>query len=416
MSLSKNTLIISACVVLILSVFSYGQVPPNYYAEEQAASRILERKKLKTTLKRLKRKVKTEPQKADQYRQKIVAILVQLDASPGKILKVVGKGFEKPDRDILLNIAGHLAYKGEKLDRAEEFLELAAKLPRPVSDFIGTGGFRDCRPEKIRFLLDFHWEKYQKIIVHDQNMNPKASGQSGVVIQAGGCTKSVADLDQSYSYYIGYSYYRLGRIDDALEAFLNLPRRKIDKNGSFRKDFERIYRTQHGSLDGLQDTIDARDRKRKLRLFVNRYLTKIPYPGFSLKNSEGMIIKHTDFPGKIFAIRTFYADRYLLPYFRGLEAIQQKYQNDVVVIAVEKSSNKSVRERRRTINHYLSGFRPTFPVLFTSNQKQTEQIDPGKRRLFILDPEGYIRFKKSGGYETLDTQLDYLIKLLKQPK
>jgi peroxiredoxin len=130
-------------------------------------------------------------------------------------------------------------------------------------------------------------------------------------------------------------------------------------------------------------------------------------PDFTLRSAEGQEVRLSDYRGKKAVILAFWASwcgpcRMEMP---SLESFYKKNrQKNVVLLAVSIDQNpEAAREYAR--EHNLP-----FPVLIDQDSKTAESYDvEGIPSVFVVDPQGQVRFFHAGADFSLEAMLSYEI-------
>lgn len=194
-------------------------------------------------------------------------------------------------------------------------------------------------------------------------------------------------LDAEGYFWLGRTYEKIEKWDDAMVSYANSLAEREDKN--VRKFAERL-----GSrITGLKTSVPQKKVVTIDELIAEAQIKKsMPAPDFQAETFEGKKVSLSDYQGKVL-ILDFWATwcgpcLAELPYFQELVNL---YKNDPSVAFLTISQDQSKDVARKFIEQ--KGY--TFPVIFDTGIGQLFEVE-GIPLLIVIDKEGNIRYKHFG--------------------
>ncbi|MCY3869623.1 MAG: redoxin domain-containing protein [Gemmatimonadetes bacterium] len=194
-------------------------------------------------------------------------------------------------------------------------------------------------------------------------------------------------LDAEGYFWLGRTYEKIEKWDDAMVAYANSLAEREDKN--VRKFAERLG----SQITGLKTSVPEKKVVTIDELISEAQIKKsIPAPDFQAETLEGEKVSLSDYQGKVL-ILDFWATwcgpcLAELPYFQELVNL---YKNDPSVAFLTISQDRSKDVARKFIEQ--KGY--TFPVIFDTGIGQLFEVE-GIPLLIVIDKEGNIRYKHFG--------------------
>jgi thiol-disulfide isomerase/thioredoxin len=153
------------------------------------------------------------------------------------------------------------------------------------------------------------------------------------------------------------------------------------------------------AIDSMVDETIS-DAREKVVAGLDRNRMNIPMPEFELEKLDGTQISSGDLKGKIVVI-DFFAT-WCGPCRRALPRIHQLYKNyihddDVMFLII------STDEDRSKVKPFIDKNKYTFPVFYNNGVSDDFGIR-GVPTMYVVDPEGIIRYKKAGYAEGEDLE------------
>ena len=194
-------------------------------------------------------------------------------------------------------------------------------------------------------------------------------------------------LDAEGYFWLGRTYEKIEKWDEAMVAYANSLAEREDKN--VRKFAERL-----GSrITGLKTSVPEKKVVTIDELIAEAQLQKsIPAPDFQAETLEGKKVSLSDYQGKVL-ILDFWATwcgpcLAELPYFQELVNL---YKNDPSVAFLTISQDRS----KDVIRKFLEQKGYTFPVIFDTGIGQLFEVE-GIPLLIVIDQAGKIRYRHFG--------------------
>ncbi|MCE2435790.1 MAG: redoxin domain-containing protein [Candidatus Latescibacteria bacterium] len=194
-------------------------------------------------------------------------------------------------------------------------------------------------------------------------------------------------LDAEGYFWLGRTYEKIEKWDDAMGAYANSLAEREDKN--VRKFAERLG----SQITGLKTSVPEKKVVTINELISEAQIKKsMPAPDFQAETLEGKKVSLSDYQGKVL-ILDFWATwcgpcLAELPYFQELVNL---YKNDPSVAFLTISQDRSKDIVRKFIEK--EGY--TFPVIFDTGMGQLFEIE-GIPVLIVIDQEGNIRYRHFG--------------------
>jgi peroxiredoxin len=114
-------------------------------------------------------------------------------------------------------------------------------------------------------------------------------------------------------------------------------------------------------------------------------------PGFALPDSKMQVFDLADYRGKIVLLEFMQTTcGHCAPFADVLERVQQKYGDQVAILAVVNSQT----DNQKTVEQYKSGHHITYPVLFDAGQMEYSYLRSMRfdtPHVFLIDAGGTIR-------------------------
>lgn len=125
-------------------------------------------------------------------------------------------------------------------------------------------------------------------------------------------------------------------------------------------------------------------------------------PGFALPDSKMQVFDLADYRGKIVLLEFMQTScGHCAPFTDVLERVQQKYGDQVAILAVVNSRG----DDQNTVARYISGHRITYPILFDAGQMAYSYLRSMRfdtPHVFLIDAGGTIRNDWEYGLVTRD--------------
>ena len=244
--------------------------------------------------------------------------------------------------------------------------------PRSQNEYSKTSEELDAHYESLLGRAKFVKKDYTEAIQHLSS----AIGKMGD-----------SALDAEGYFWLGRTYEKIEKWDDAMVAYANSLAEREDKN--VRKFAERLG----SQITGLKTSVPEKKVVTIDELISEAQIKKsIPAPDFQAETLEGKKVSLSDYQGKVL-ILDFWATwcgpcLAELPYFQELVNL---YKNDPSVAFLTISQDRSKDVARKFIEQ--KGY--TFPVIFDTGIGQLFEVE-GIPLLIVIDKEGNIRYKHFG--------------------
>lgn len=194
-------------------------------------------------------------------------------------------------------------------------------------------------------------------------------------------------LDAEGYFWLGRTYEKIEKWDDAMVAYANSLAEREDKN--VRKFAERLG----SQITGLKTSVPEKKVVTIDELISEAQIKKsMPAPDFQAETLDGKKVSLSDYQGKVL-ILDFWATwcgpcLAELPYFQELVNL---YKNEPSVAFLTISQDRSKDVARKFIEQ--KGY--TFPVIFDTGISQLFEVE-GIPLLIVIDKEGNIRYRHFG--------------------
>ena len=334
------------------------------------------------------------PGDPNDLRIRIISLLLDVKAPFTEIREVVDIDSKYPNKSLFARVATLLADRKEYLDEALELIDRAISAPRIPNDAISYWKFEITRG--YVYLQRREIDKAVDIFTSLQKQVP---------------------YDETLLTYLGLAYQRSGRIDDAINTYLQqsgLYYFTAPTSGG--DDLRALYRQKFGSLDGLQQKIEQTWLAMRRKVYVENVMVNLPGPPWTLNNLAGEPVSLGDFKRKILILC-------FLPFVNAgddlekLKAIQKMYLHykprEVAVVCISDERFLTGKQRTEVIQA-LREAEVTLPILTYEDKRVIQEYKTYEEPfVYLLDGQGNIRFKHSlynREYQVpLQEQLRYLL-------
>ena len=381
-------------VIFILCLLPLLPVP--LHAQTKANTDLVQdRSDKRSQIEKLKKQLKDNPYVGNRTdrRISIIKLLLDVKAPFTEIREVIGIDSKNPDKILFARVVTLLADRKEYFDEALELVDIAISAPLIPNDAIHVNF------EIIRgyvYLQRREIDKALEIFIRSQKQMP---------------------YSETLLAYLGLAYQRAGRIDEAIDAYLQQAALYYyTAPAPAGDDLMALYRQKFGSLDGLQQKIEQTWLAMRRKVYVENTILNIPSPQWTLNNLAGEPISLKDFKGKILILC-------FLPFVNAgedlekLKAIQKMYKRyqdrEVAVVCI--SNERFFKGEHR--NGVIQGRREAevkIPIVTYANKNAIQDYETYEEPwVYLLDRQGNIRFKHSlynREYQVpLKEQLEYLL-------
>ena len=244
--------------------------------------------------------------------------------------------------------------------------------PRSQNEYSKTSEELDAHYESLLGRAKFVKKDYTEAIQHLSS----AVGKMGD-----------SALDAEGYFWLGRTYEKIEKWDDAMVAYANSLAEREDKN--VRKFAERLG----SQITGLKTSVPEKKVVTIDELISEAQIKKsMPAPDFQAETLDGKKVSLSDYQGKVL-ILDFWATwcgpcLAELPYFQELVNL---YKNEPSVAFLTISQDRSKDVARKFIEQ--KGY--TFPVIFDTGISQLFEVE-GIPLLIVIDKEGNIRYRHFG--------------------
>ncbi|MEP6912070.1 MAG: redoxin domain-containing protein [bacterium] len=262
-----------SCLLLLLPVPGHSQTKANAHLAQDRTDK-------RAQLEQLKKHLRDNPhgrdRDANDLRIQIIKLLLDVKAPFTEIREVIGIDSKNPDKILFARVATLLADRKEYFDEALELVDIAISAPLIPNDAIHVNF------EIIRgyvYLQRREIDKALEIFTRLQKQMP---------------------YSETLLAYLGLAYQRAGRIDEAIDAYLQQAALYYyTAPAPAGDDLMALYRQKFGSLDGHQQKIEQTWLVMRRKVFVENTIVNLPGPQWTLNNLAGEPISLGDFKGKI---------------------------------------------------------------------------------------------------------------------
>lgn len=396
---SFSTLNILIAIIFILLSSSFGQVTNPQPTKEKYQAMLL--KQSREEISHLKKRINENPKEEDILRQEIVRRLIWINAPTKEILKTVGNGFQNPRKKLYFEIASLLEIRGEELETALRFLELENKV---IYFYIPNDAYIPpciwCVESGIRFQRNEYEKVIELLEVRVENIDRLYQSYSN---------NDLYFRDTSLLKFLGLSYFRVGRIDAAINLYLRVVSETVEAKSDDERLLNEFYLKKYGNLNGLKEKISAKNKQSKYAFFIKPHLSNISSPQWTLKDIAGKEVSLSDFSGKIvvilFIVSQFSRER------RNITEIQEIIGNikDIVFVAIDEGYPHPSVKRREIINIALAGINVNFPILLGTQMEISQSYKAYENFTVLIDKNSKIRFNTGFSKPRFTEQIQCLL-------
>jgi peroxiredoxin len=396
--------VIFANYFLVASIIAQTTQPTPTF-EEYAANfdaKLRESKierELNEEIAKLEEFIKQHPEQADYYRQQIVQNLIWLKAPTNRILQTTGVGFANPKKGLYSRIAVVLAGRGEQLETALKFLEMESKV---IYVYKANDAYSPpclwCIESEIRFKQT----DYQRVIEILEPITQKSSPQ----------LRWIEGYSPPNLQILGKSYFKVGRVDDAIKIFLKLVSETYEPNLKDREILVKIYVAKYSNLKGLNDTVLESHQRWKYENSIKPFLLNIQSPAWKLPDVLGNSTSFSKFAGKIIVLRFFTSQvrgKENREYMQAMVNLYEKYKSKgVLVVGVDESYPHPINIRQQSLKEAFDGIKISFPIFLDNRREVAMQYGLSEQMTILIDKKGKIRFN-TADLPSFVRQLDYFL-------
>lgn len=288
-----------------------------------------------------------------------------------------------------IRTAQSLAERGEQLDLALACVHRAMAIPPIPNDAVPRQGF---------FL----------VLGYVQIRRGEFDKAIATLTKGAEVAPEYSRLEQ-YLTYLGLAYENTGRIDEAIETYVSLAGGLKEISDKPNERLLILYRKRFGSVEGLNEKIEANRLKARKKFFVESQLLSIPAPDWSLQDLNGRHVSLSDFSNKVLVLSFVYAGGNVQePTLKFLQAQYEKYKDKGVAFVcidfVEKPDTQTTKTN-------LERMGVTIPTLIDYSEvaRRYKTIEP---LIVLIDEKGMIRFKNSVWHDYrpfLAEQIEFLL-------
>ena len=306
----------------------------------------------------------------------IITLLLELKAPFTEILEVVDIDSKYPNKVLFDRAASLLADRKEYLDQALELIDKAISAPHIPNDAIYYEKFEITRG--YVYLQRGEIDKALGIFTKLEKQMP---------------------YDASVLSYLGMAYQRTGRLDEAIDAYLRQHGLYYYTAPSPPGDLLiTVYREKFGSLDGLEQRIQATWLAMRRKVYVENVRLDIPAPEWTLNNLSGEPSSLVDFSGKILILcfLQFGNAREDVDRLKAIQKMYSQYENRGVAVVCIGNEKFLKGQGRIEAIEALREARITLPVLTYKEKTEIQGYKTYEEPwVFVIDGRGIICFKHS---------------------
>jgi tetratricopeptide (TPR) repeat protein len=303
---------------------------------------------------------------------------------------------EPQDAMSLILAARGLTEKGKDLDRALAYVKRAMSLPAIPNDAV----------PRHTFFLTLALVQIKRG-EFDEAITTLTTRQEA--------SPAYVRLDHLYLEYLGMAYEGAGRIDEAIETLITLAggRREVSVKPSER--LVALYQKRFGSLDGLNEKIEANRLATRRKYYAESQLLNIPAPEWSLQDLNGRDVSSSDFANRILVLR--FINGLSRDDVEDLKYLQKQYEEyesrGIAFVCIQIGYPHPIEQRRAEIRQALDQTGFTIPILIDPDYGVAKRFRETEKSIILIDEKGIIRFRLSlwnTSYHTLFTeQIAYLL-------
>ena len=197
---------------------------------------------------------------------------------------------------------------------------------------------------------------------------------------------------------LGAAYAKAGKKNDAVSAYIRALSVFPAKDTTGTAGLQAAYRSQHGSLDGLDATLTEARKASREQVALRPRRRERPAPPWTLQDVDGKEVKSDAFAGKVMVV-DFWGSwcgpcREELPLFQRL---YNKYKGRVAFIGMNWEQPGVAEERVKRAREYVNKSNFTFPVVLDHERQASEAFGINAfPTMYMVDKTGKIRYRNIG--------------------
>jgi len=394
--LAKPSLATIRCLGLIACLCTGGLTLASVVTFNQTAVSQQSKEDVRVEIRRLNKPLNDRrTPNAAALRRSLITLLVSSHHPSSEIIDAVAQELDHQDPMVYIRTAQLLADRGEQLDLALAYVQRAMSIPSVPNDAVPRGSF---------FLV----LAYVRIKRGEFN-------QAISVLTKGVEGAPYYSRDERYLNYLGLAYEKTGRIDEAIETYISLAggvKNVSDKPG---KSLLALYQKRFGSLEGLEERIEATRLRARQKLFVDPLLLSMPAPDWVLQDLNGREVGLSDYANKIVVLRfvttQFDSD---LDKLRFLQSQYEKYKDKgVSFVCIDEGYPHPIEQRRQRIKEAADRLGITLPIVIDPDGLVAKRYNTIESLIVIIDEKRMIRFKNGLWHDYhpfVTEQIEYLLK------
>lgn len=278
----------------------------------------------------------------------------------------------RDDPMCFIRMAQSLAERDEQLDLALACVERAGAIP-PVPN--------DAVPRSSFFLT----------LAYVQIKRREFDRAIDTLIRGARTAPEYSRLDQ-YLTYLGLAYESSGRIDEAIETYVNQAGGLRESAAPPSERLVSLYLKRFGSLNGLDEKIEANRLEARRKFFVDRNLLSIPAPDWLLNDLDGSQVSLADFSNNIVVLSFVAAggnsNESILRFLQGLqEKHKDKSVRFVCIDLVEVPNPQLIKANLKQMGITI--------LTLTGGSEVARQYKTLEPLIVLIDEKGMIRFKNT---------------------
>ncbi len=321
------------------------------------------------------------------------------------------KSSPKLDPGLYRTLTSAMTEAGVKMDKAVDWLAEGVEIVRKQDDnakasFITIAEWKKNHSNTLAGLLTMRGIGLSKLARNDEAEPVLAEAYS---IKNG---EDVSVNENLINVYVAN-----GKFKEAERLGLDCVR-KAKSNLKIVEKFKVAYKNVHGSLSGYDKSV--KDAKLEEEASVLKSGINKPAPDFSLKDTNGAIVKLRDLRGRVVVLNCWAT--WCVPCKASLSQLQKVYERyeaykTVAFVAMNTSEYTIGPKREAAVKKFMADSKFTFPVVYDSLFATAQKFGiEGIPTTIVIDKNGKIQFMSAGlkdGNDMVDeliTQIEVLLK------